>query len=402
MTGVLEPRRSPTRTVPIGRDHVPSMLVVDEAEELGGAQLALLESLRSLAGEWRLQAFSGPGALADRLGELGVAVHSPGALATTGGPRRSAGLARQLASLGTYVRRILSVRSCIRQGAFDLVYINTLRALPYGVIAGRLSGATVVVHVRDILDGRTLPQPVVRQVVRALLRTSHVVLANSRTTARSVPAGAAVVYSPVSPAYFAPPVPAGETRRIGIVGRLDPWKGQDLFLRAFAQAGLAATHQAVIIGGPLFGRADYQEELRRLATSLGLGDRVEFTGQVDDVIGALDGLDVLVCATRDEEPFGQVVLQGLARGKCVIAPAAGGPAEQIEDGVSGLLFRPGNVDHLASALRRVVDDPGLRTRLGRSARTRAEWFAPERQLGRWRSILCAAAAGQPIPEEGDQ
>jgi glycosyltransferase involved in cell wall biosynthesis len=399
MTGVLEPQ--PTRTVPMGSDHVPSMLVVDEAEELGGAQLALLESLASVTGQWRLQAFSRPGALADRFSALGVPVHTPGARSTAAGPRRSAGLARQLASVGSYVRRIASLRSCIRRGAFDLVYINTLRALPYGVIAGRLSGATVVVHVRDILDQRTLPQPVVRQVVRALLRSAHVVLANSRTTARSVPPGAAVVYSPVSPAYFAPPVPAGETRRIGIVGRLDPWKGQDLFLRAFAQAGLAATHQAVLIGGPLFGRADYQEELRRLATSLGLGGRVEFTGQVDDVVGALDGLDVLVCATRDEEPFGQVVLQGLARGRCVIAPASGGPAEQIEDGVNGLLFPPGDADALAAALRRVVDDPGLRTRLGRAARTRAEEFAPERQLGRWRSILCAAA-GQQTPEEGDQ
>jgi glycosyltransferase involved in cell wall biosynthesis len=259
-----------------------------------------------------------------------------------------------------------------------------------------------VVHVRDILDARTLPQPVVRQVVHVLLRTAHVVLANSQTTARSVPGGAAVVYSPVSPAYFSPPVPAGETRRIGIVGRLDPWKGQDLFLRAFTQAGLAATHQAVIIGGPLFGRASYQEELRRLATSLGLGGCVQFTGQVDDVIGALDGLDVLVCATREEEPFGQVVLQGLARGKCVIAPGTGGPAEQIEDGISGLLFPPGDVDALASALRRVVDDPVLRTELGRSARTRAEGFAPDHQLGRWRSILNAAAAGQQIPGKGDQ
>jgi glycosyltransferase involved in cell wall biosynthesis len=402
MTGVLQPRRFPGRTPPIGRDFVPAMLVVDEAEELGGAQLALLESLGSLVDDWRLQAFSRPGALADRLGELGVPVHTSAVLATTGGPRRSAGLARQLGSVGTYVKRIASLRSCIRQGAFDLVYINTLRALPYGVIAGRLSGATVVVHVRDILDARTLPHPLVRQVVHALLRVSHVVLANSRTTARSVPADAAVVYSPVSPAYFSPPVHAGETRRIGIVGRLDPWKGQDLFLRAFAQAGLAATHQAVLIGGPLFGRADYEQELRRLATSLGLGDRVEFTGQVDDVLGALDGLDVLVCATRDEEPFGQVVLQGLARGKCVIAPATGGPAEQIEDGVSGLLFPPGNVDALASALRRVVHDPALRTQLGRSARTRAEQFAPDRQLGRWRSILSAAAAGQQIPGEGDQ
>jgi glycosyltransferase involved in cell wall biosynthesis len=162
---------------------------------------------------------------------------------------------------------------------------------------------------------------------------------------------------------------------IGLVARLDPWKRQDLFLRAAAELerdGRAC--RFVLIGGSEVGDvAAYEASLRGLTAELGLGDRVEFAGHVGGVYRWLDALDVVVNCS-DGEPFGTVLLEGLALGKAIVATASGGTPEIVEDGVSGLLTTPGDHRALAAALGRVAGDAALRARLGVGARERAKRF----------------------------
>src|ERR1700704_3441600 len=91
----------------------------------------------------------------------------------------------------------------------------------------------------------------------------------------------------------------------------------------------------------------------------------------------LERLDILVHASIIPEPFGQVVIEGMAAGLPVVAAGAGGPAEVIEDGVTGILYPPGDVGALASALRKLAAKPHLRERLGRAGRVQAAAFAPD-------------------------
>jgi glycosyltransferase involved in cell wall biosynthesis len=183
--------------------------------------------------------------------------------------------------------------------------------------------------------------------------------------------------------------------RVGILGRIAPWKGQDVFLRAFGQAFPNGSETAYVIGAPMFGAAEeaYARNLKTLVFDLGLGDRVSFTGFVDDVTCALADVDVLVHASVLPEPFGQVVAEGMAAGIPVIAAAAGGPAEMIEDGIDGLLYPPGDVGALASALRKLVNDPALCQRISVAASQRAQEFSParvaERVMDVYASILPA-------------
>ncbi len=163
-----------------------------------------------------------------------------------------------------------------------------------------------------------------------------------------------------------------------MIGRLAPWKGQQVFLDAFASAFPCGQEQAVIIGGSLFGEAEYGASLGRRATDLGLKDRVLFRGFRDNVAAELATMDVAVHASVVPEPFGQVVVEAMAAGVPVIAADAGGPAEIITAGVDGLLYPPGDVGALASSMRRLANDPGLRDRLRIAARRRALDFAPER------------------------
>ena len=81
----------------------------------------------------------------------------------------------------------------------------------------------------------------------------------------------------------------------------------------------------MIVGAPLFGEVDYDRSLRTKVRALGIEDRVEFAGFVDDVPALLADFDVLVHASIIPEPYGQVVVEGMAAGLPVVATGAAVP-----------------------------------------------------------------------------
>jgi glycosyltransferase involved in cell wall biosynthesis len=164
-----------------------------------------------------------------------------------------------------------------------------------------------------------------------------------------------------------------------MVGRIAPWKGQHVFIEAFARAFPNGASEAVIVGAPLFGREeeDYLEHILRLGDELGLGQRLVYTGFSDDVAAELARLDVVVHASLKPEPFGQVILEGMAAGLPVVAARAGGPLELVTDGLDGLLYPPGDVEALARLLTHLARDASLRVRLGDAGILRAQGFSVE-------------------------
>ena len=156
-------------------------------------------------------------------------------------------------------------------------------------------------------------------------------------------------------------------RSIGMVARIDHWKGQHLLLQAFAQAETSATCRLRFAGAAPFGAESHLHELTALASSLGVADRVDFLGHVEDVNGFIDSLDICIQASVRAEPLGQNVLQYLARGKPTIVANAGGPADWIRDGENGVTFQMGSAPDLTQKLRTLLQDRTLRTRLARGA-----------------------------------
>jgi glycosyltransferase involved in cell wall biosynthesis len=180
---------------------------------------------------------------------------------------------------------------------------------------------------------------------------------------------------------------------VGIVGRVDPWKGQDVFLEA---AALVPEARFVVVGGAILGNeGDFEREVHALAHRLGLADRVLFTGHVDDAIPWLDALDVAVLASS-HEAFGIVLVEAMALGTPVIATATDGPSEVVEDGVSGLLVPVGDPRALAAAMVRVLRDRSLASALAEAGRRRAREFTEERTAARFARLLRdVAASAQP-------
>jgi len=190
-----------------------------------------------------------------------------------------------------------------------------------------------------------------------------------------------------------------DAKLVGIVGRLQPWKGQAIFLHAAAQ--VARHHpevRFVVVGGAVLGwEGDYPQQLQRLAEGLGIADVVHFAGHQDDVYPWFDAIDIVIHAS-DYEPFGLVLVEAMALGKPLVAAAAGGPLEIVDDGQSGLLIPPGNAHALASAVNRLVEDPALAEVLSSGARDQARQFSSERTAQQFASLLTGLHTTEPASE----
>jgi glycosyltransferase involved in cell wall biosynthesis len=281
------------------------------------------------------------------------------------------------AMTAAYVMR-LAVR--LRQLRPDLVHTNSLKAGVYGSLAARLAGIPMIWHVRDRIARDYLPPAAITLVRQMSSHLATAVVANSRSTMETLaaPSEPVVIYSVLPEVMAEVPVrrrATGGPLRFGIVGRLSPWKGQDLFLRAFARTFPASDERAVVVGEALFGEDEYARGLASLAESLGIARRVEFRGQRPDVWEELSRIDVLVHASVTPEPFGQVILEGMAAGVPVIAAGAGGPAEILRHDVTGVLYESADLGGLATAMRRMLD-PALRDRLSAAAREDLGPYSP--------------------------
>ena len=155
-------------------------------------------------------------------------------------------------------------------------------------------------------------------------------------------------------------------------GRLTSWKGQGTLIDAAAR--LAHSDARIVLVGSDQGRSAYSEGLRRQAAALGLADRLHLAGQCDDMPAALLLADVVVHASTKPEAFGRVVIEAQAMGRPVIAADLGGPAETVEDGLTGWRVPPGDPLALAAAIDRVLALPE-ETRRATGARARAAVLA---------------------------
>lgn len=164
----------------------------------------------------------------------------------------------------------------------------------------------------------------------------------------------------------------GITRRmaVGIIGQITPLKRQDLFIKAAAHL-IKERHWTdadfLIVGEPGPDDEGYAEVLREMIDELKVGGQVRFTGYVEDLPAQLVAFDI-VAAPSDNEAFSLALVEAMAAGCAVIASRAGGMAEIVEDGITGLFVEPGNEWALLAAMSRLLTDKALREKLGHIAR----------------------------------
>jgi glycosyltransferase involved in cell wall biosynthesis len=174
---------------------------------------------------------------------------------------------------------------------------------------------------------------------------------------------------------------------VGIVATLRSWKGHRFLISALEDPRLAGVHLAVVGTGPQDSR------LRRQAAESSAADRIIFAGQQRDVAPWMQALDVFALPSTGNEGVPQALMQAMAVGLPVVSTPVGAIPELVEDGRTGLVVPPENVDALASALARVLGDPALAARLSSAGRERiTAGFTSDAMLDRMETLLREATA----------
>ncbi|HEU0192605.1 MAG TPA: glycosyltransferase [Gaiellales bacterium] len=245
---------------------------------------------------------------------------------------------------------MLTARACsLARDRPDAVYAHYL--VPTGLsalLAARIAGAPAVItaHGQDVENARA--NPVMGVLTRQVLHRSAAVIAVSEYLSGRLPPGARrveVIDCGVDTERFQPaPRAAGDGPRYLFIGSLTERKNPRRLLAAFAELGEGSL--AVAGGGPL------ETELRSAAPAA-----VRFLGRLtpDGVRDALASADVLVAPSL-VEPQGQVVLEGMACGRPVVATRVGGPAELVDERC-GILVDPLDVGSIADGMRRAARLP---------------------------------------------
>lgn len=207
-----------------------------------------------------------------------------------------------------------------------------------------------------------------------------------------------VVHNAIDPAPFARRPDralrralANERPLVLSVARLDPQKGHRHLLAAAAEVP-----EAVFA---LAGDGPERPALERLADRLSIRDRIRFLGERSDVADLLAACDVFVLPSLYEGlPIS--VLEAMAAERPVIATAIGGTEEVVIDGESGLLVPPAEPEAMASALRRLLEDAGLRARLAAAGRARVTTEFSAREMVRRVTELYELLSGPAASADG--
>jgi glycosyltransferase involved in cell wall biosynthesis len=346
------------------------VLHVSSGNLYGGVETALvaLARFRHLCPEMEPEfALSFEGRLSQELLETGVRVHQLGEVRTR--------------KPWTIWSARANLRTLLAERPFDVVMCHMAWPMAMFGAAARSMGKPLGFWAHDAANGKHWLERWASRVA------PDIVIANSEFTKGTVPllfpeAPCRIVFYPVQPT---PPPDAAscraEIRRaLGVsdetvaiiqVSRMEAWKGHRLHLDALAKLKDDPRWICWMAGGAQRpAEREYMREIQEKAVRLGIGGRVRFLGQRSDVPSLLAAADIFSQPNLGAEPFGIVFIEALAAGLPVVTTAMGGPKEIIDESC-GIVAPPEDADQVAEALRRLIDSPELRTRLGRSGPERA-------------------------------
>jgi glycosyltransferase involved in cell wall biosynthesis len=284
----------------------------------------------------------------------------------------------------------------------DLVYVcNGFRGNADAILASWMLGVPCVVHAKGF-DKFSWVERRLSLMVAGCVSMTHAIEDHCRAGGMR-PGFFEVIYDGLDLAAFQPKRSAAEVRAdlglapddevVGVVGNIQEWKGQHVLVEALDLLKTARPKlHVLLVGGVHRSGAAYDARLKQTAAARGLARRVHWMGPRPDVPDLMGAMDVVVHTSVRGEPFGRVIIEGMAVGKAVVATRAGGVPEFTHDGEDAVLVPPGDSGALATALDRLLGNPGERERLERGARESAERFALVHHVEAMTDVFERAAA----------
>ncbi|WP_312150819.1 glycosyltransferase family 4 protein [Paenibacillus odorifer] len=344
------------------------MAYIDHTAKWSGGEVALFNILTHIGEQIDpLVILAEDGALAERLREKGMDVRIiplDESIRSRGRNAVNLGAPAAAFKLLAYGRKLAPL---LKAEKVDCVHTNSLKSALYGAIAAKIAGVPLIWHIRDHIGAPYL-KPIVAKGIRLLSRLlPNGVIANSHSTLNALELPRSkktlVVYS-----AFAKAIGNGIGMRdqkdfnVLLVGRLAHWKGQHIVLEAAKSFKNEPRVKFWLAGDALFGEEAYKQELLQKIKNDELTN-VSMLGHVDDIQGLMNTADLLIHTSVTPEPFGQVIVEGMAAGLPVIASNEGGPVEIVVQGETGLLIEPGDAAILADSIKWMLDHPEERRRM---------------------------------------
>jgi len=388
------------------------ILYLQSTSEIGGSDITLLRTLEVLDKK-KFEphvVLPNEGPLVEAFRKAGCRVHFLSSMRKLTSRK---GIGYLFLYLIGYLPAVLRLVRLIRRERINLVHSNTIHNL-YGFMAAMLSRRPHVWHVREIVVQsrlmRTLETFFVRRFSARFIVMSDAIAEAFRMKDGSFPPNLSKLYDGIDPEEYHPRVSGKRIRDelglsdgtplVGIVCRLDPWKGLDVFLKS-----AALIHQKrpdakfLICGGEIDGHEGYEAVLRGQVEALGIaGGSVFFTGwryrhrDIPEVYGAMD---VSVQCPVYPEPYGLANIEAMSCGVPVVAVAQGGPMELCVHGETAILVPPNDPRAIADAVVSLLNDPARARAMGVAGRRRVEKLFDRRQCVKALEGLCGEVlAGQ--------
>ncbi len=293
------------------------------------------------------------------------------------------------------LRSVYQLTSFIRRRNITLVHSNTLAVLLTG-LAAKLAGRPQVWHVHEIVVHPRLVGSLLATLSSAL---STVVVTCSCTAAEHYRRTRLVGLTPVRAVLNGIDESRVHSRAkvqirslVGaksedvvftLIGRINNWKGQSVFLDAAERLARETKNVRFLIVGDSFAGQEHLTEAvdHRIESSDVLRRSVVRLSYISEVGSVYEASDVIVVPSTDPEPFSTVVLEAMAAGLPVIASRSGGLPEAIDDSRTGILVDPGDVNSLLAAMKRLSSSASQRAEMGREGRERFKrYFRVERYV----------------------
>ena len=361
------------------------ILMVSPTSFLGGAERSLLELCSGLSarGEFvpLLIAPAGGGIHAAAC-NVGIESQHLGTVKLEPWERRPSfvGLANELMRAAVEIRRVAKAKNV------RAIHANGLKSAVPSVLAARSLRIPCIWHVRDFPRKTRLHRFLSKFVPRILAPSPFIASALVQECGiapgliRVIPNGVSAPSLDLSriPEFRKEIGVGSDTTVVTVIAQIVPWKRHDLLLKAASILVHEDPDLRFLIVGkdPWGAHGAYYEDLVRLASESRLDERVAFLGQREDVGTILAASDVVVLPS-EREPFGRVVVEAFWSGTPIVVSDDGAPADLVTDGETGLHFRSGDAEDLASKIHRVLSNRALGAELSRRGKQEADKYDVE-------------------------
>ena len=367
------------------------ILVIDSASEIGGAEIFLLRFLEKLDKKKYVPQFlllQKEGRLSNELLEMGYQITNVSIDFSAWRKEQSKFNTIKLIISGIKsIPQLLQTALMIKRMKIDIIQTSCNKSHIFGTVLAFFTGIPVLWTLHDFISKEHFPFLLRKLLVFFSFFAGRIIAFSDAVSRQFACEGAppekiVTIHHGIDADNFRGKAKGNIRKELGIpeskkvitlIGRISYWKGQEYFVKGIPKI-IARYPDALflIVGDAIFGETAVKQKIEKLIIDMGLTDYCIMTGWRNDIPDILKETDILVHASSSPEPFGLILLEGMAMGKPVIATKAGGVAEIVVNDVTGLLVSPADSNAIADAVIYILSNPETGGKMGRAGQERVE------------------------------